>query len=327
MSSGEPQYWIGFDLGGTKMLAALFDAKFRVLARRRRKTKGHEGAESGVQRMIQAIEFVLAEAELTPRRLAGIGVGCPGPVDLQHGVIHEAVNLGWREVPLKEMLEKHFGCPVEVANDVDAGVYGENRFGAAQGARTVVGVFPGTGIGGGCVYNGKILAGGSISCMEIGHMHVVRNGKWCGCGRRGCLESEASRLAISAEAAKAAYRGQAPHLMRLAGTDLAAIRSGILAEAIQSGDEVVERIVCDAAGWIGDAVATLVHLVAPDVVVLGGGLVEALPDLYVREVSKRAKAGVMPAYAETFRVVPAKLGDDASVMGAAAWVEKLHGSK
>src|SRR5690606_17536070 len=139
-----------------------------------------------------------------------------------------------------------------------------------RGARTVVGVFPGTGIGAGCVYDGRILAGAAISCMEIGHMQVVRGGKLCGCGRRGCLETEASRLAIAAEAAKAAYRGQAPNLMKLAGTDLSDIRSGTLAEAIKQGDKIIEQIVVDAAGWIGDAVASVVHLIAPDTVVLGG---------------------------------------------------------
>jgi glucokinase len=323
MSKADASYWVGFDLGGTKMLAAIFDAKFRVVARKRKKTKGHEGAESGVGRIAQTIRQVLAESEISPSQLAGIGVGCPGPVDLEKGVIHEAVNLGWRDVPVRKILRDEFGCPVAIANDVDVGVYGENRFGAAQGARTVIGVFPGTGIGGGCVYDGKILAGGAVSCMEIGHMRVTNQGRLCGCGRRGCLETEASRLAISAEVAKAAYRGQAPQIMKLAGTNLTDIRSGVLADAIKGGDKIVEQIVREAAERIGDAVASLVHLVAPDVVLLGGGLVEALPDLYVKTVSERARQEVMPTYAKTFRVVSAKLGDDAAVMGAAAWVERL----
>jgi glucokinase len=320
----ERNYWVGFDLGGTKMLAVVFDGKFRPLARKRRRTKGHEGEEAGVARIIQTIHQVLEEAQIDAGQLAGIGIGCPGPVDLDKGMIHEAVNLGWRDVPLKKMLESEFECGAEVVNDVDAGVYGENRFGAAEGARTVVGVFPGTGIGGGCVYDGSILRGKRISCMEIGHIRVRPDGKICGCGRRGCLETEASRLAISAEAAKAAFRGEAPHLLRLAGTNLADIRSGVLAESIRAGDKIIEAIVHDAAVAIGDAVASLVHLIAPDVVVLGGGMVEAMPDLFVRTVRERAVKSVMPAFATMFKVVPAKLGDDASVMGAAAWAEKVQ---
>ncbi|MBM3999503.1 MAG: ROK family protein [Planctomycetes bacterium] len=324
MTVHDRPFWLGFDLGGTKMLAVVFDHRFRPIARKRRRTKGREGEKQGVARIIQTIQLALDEARLERGRLAGIGVGCPGPVDRRGGVIREAVNLGWTDVSLRQILHKEFACPVEIVNDVDAGVYGENRFGAAIGARTAVGVFPGTGIGGGCVYEGDILTGARISCMEIGHVRVRAEGKRCGCGGRGCLETEASRLAISAEAAKAAFRGDAPHLARLVGTNLSDIRSSTLAQAIAAGDGVIESIVRDAAEAIGDAVAALVHLVAPDIVVLGGGLVEAMPDLYVRTVKERAKAGVMRAYVNAFRVVAAKLGDDATAMGAAAWVEKRN---
>jgi glucokinase len=204
-----------------------------------------------------------------------------------------------------------------IVNDVDAGVYAENRFGAAKGARTVVGIFPGTGIGGGCVYNGEIIQGKNISCMEIGHMEVSAKGGLCGCGQRGCLETVSSRLAISAEVAKADFRAQIKK--QRPGTDLAAIRSGILATAIKAGDETIEKIVRRAARQIGTALANVIHLLAPDMVVLGGGLVEAMPELFITEVSQTAKDRVMKSFRDTFRVVAAKLADDATVMGAAAW--------
>jgi len=187
----------------------------------------------------------------------------------------------------------------------------------------VLGVFPGTGIGGGCVYEGQIIHGSGSSCMEIGHVEVTPNGNFCGCGRRGCLETEASRLAISAEVAKAAYRGEAPALMELAGTDLREIRSGVLAKSIAAGDKVVEEILRKAALQIGVAVANVVHLICPDTVVLGGGLVEAMPDLFVKNVTRAARARVMPAYVDAFHVVAAELGDYATVLGAAAWVRHL----
>ncbi len=175
--------------------------------------------------------------------LRGIGLGSAGPLDLDEGIILDAPNLGWKDVKIKSILEKEFGCPAVVLNDVDAGVYGEYRFGAARSSRCAVGVFPGTGIGGGCVYDGKILRGKTNSCMEIGHIQVVPDGPRCGCGLQGCLEAVASRLAISAAAAQAAYRGQAPHLLDIAGTSLDEIRSGALADAIAAGDTVVESIV------------------------------------------------------------------------------------
>lgn len=314
--------WIGFDLGGTKMLSAAFDGQFELLARRRRKTKGFEGAKAGVERITETIQQTLEEAQIDPAQLSGIGIGCPGSIDLDKGTLLEASNLGWKGVKLREMLETLFGCPVVVINDVDAGVYGEYCFGAAKNARCAIGVFPGTGIGGGMVYEGNIIRGRQLSCMEIGHVQVTAGGRLCGCGKYGCLETEASRLAIAAEAAKAAFRGEAPHLMKIAGTDLAEIRSGQLAEAIQAGDVAVERIVKRAAGFLGVAVGDLVNLLLPDVIVLGGGLVEALPELIAKAVEEAAEDRIMPSFAKSVKIVTARLGDDAAVRGAAAWVAK-----
>jgi glucokinase len=310
---------VGFDLGGTKMLAVVYDDDFQTLGRKRTKTNAQEGKKAGLVRIADTIDKALANAGIDRDRLGSIGVGCPGPLDLDKGILFSTVNLGWKNVNIKEILEGEFGCPVIISNDVDSGVYGEYRFGAGVGSRCVLGVFPGTGIGGGCVYDGKIVRGKNSSCMEVGHIEVMPGGPLCGCGARGCLEAVASRLAISAAAAQAAFRGQAPHLHATAGTNLGDIRSGVLASSIAAGDNVVEEIVREAARYIGVAVAGIVHLMAPDTVVLGGGLVEAMPDLFVKEASKAAKKRVMRSYVDTFEVVAAELGDDASVMGAAAW--------
>jgi glucokinase len=321
MDNNARRIWIGFDLGGTKMMAAAFSDEFRVLGRRRRKTKGAEGAKAGLERIFESIRDALHEGELDPDRIAGIGVGCPGNIDLDKGVILDSANLGWRNVQIRDILEKEFGCPAVILNDVDAGVYGEYRFGAGKNARCLVGVFPGTGIGGGCVLEGQVIRGKNMSCFEIGHFQVSPDGIPCGCGRSGCLETEASRLAISAQAAMAAFRGEAPHLLAAAGTDLSEIRSGTLAESIQAGDAIVERIVLRAAHLIGRAVGDVVNLLAPDVIVLGGGLVEAMPEIFVKGVEEAARNRAAPAFAKSFKVVAAKLGDDAVVRGAAAWAE------
>ena len=315
--------WVGFDLGGTKMLAAVYNSEFEVLARKRKKTKGHEGTDAGLERIVSIIREALKEAKIRKEDLKGIGIGCPGPLDLDRGVILDAPNLGWKNVPITRTLEEAFGCRTVIANDVDAGVYAESRFGAARSARTVVGVFPGTGIGGGCVYDGQIVRGKVQSCMEIGHLRVMPDGPRCGCGLRGCLEAVASRLAISAAAAKAAYRGQAPHLQALAGSDISQIRSGTLAEAIKAGDTVIEEIIREASRQIGIAIAGVVHLMAPDAVVLGGGLVEAMPEIFVDEVDRSANEHVMESFRHTFQVMAAELRDDATVMGSAAWARDV----
>jgi glucokinase len=316
------KYWIGFDLGGTKMMACVLDPDFRIVGRKRRKTRPAPGDKSGLSRIAETIEQALEDAGVSSAEVAGMGIGSPGPLDLDRGILVDAPNLGWGKLLLRRGLERRFRVPVVVSNDVDAGTYGEYRFGAARRARCVVGVFPGTGIGGSCILEGRILRGQHYSCFEIEHCQLQPDGPLCGCGQRGCLEALASRGAIAQAVAAAVQRGAAPYVAREAGSDLAAIRSSLLARAIAAGDKVVERIVRDAAGWLGVGVAAVVNLVAPDIVVLGGGLVEAMPDLFVKQVDLVARARVMPAFRDSFKVKAARLGDDATAIGAAAWARR-----
>lgn len=321
-------HWVGFDLGGTKMMACVYDGDNRPKGTSRRRTKGQIGVKAGLKRIAATIHKALGEAGVQPGQLAGIGIGCPGPLDLDRGIMLETPNLGWKNAAVAGAIEKAFGCPAVIANDVDGGVYGEYRFGAARKARCVVGVFPGTGIGGGCVYEGSILRGKTGSCMEIGHFPVTPDGPLCGCGRRGCLEAYASRLAIAANCAAAAYRGSAPHLLEDVGTDIANIRSGAIARAIRAGDRAVEDIVREAARRIGWTMAGVVNLLAPDVVLLGGGLVEEMPEIFQGEVENSLDGRVMPSLKGTYTVTVAELGDDAGVTGMAAWARHvIEGSR
>jgi glucokinase len=249
-------------------------------------------------------------------------VGCPGPVEWDKGIVRVAVNLGWQNAKVGQFMEKRFNCPVSVLNDVDAGVYGEHIAGAGKGARSTVGLFPGTGIGGGCVYDGQILRGKKMSCMEIGHIKISGSGRASGSCMPGTLEAEASRLAIAAELAKLAYRGEAPHLFSAVGTDIGAIRSKVIFESIAAGDIEVERVLLTACETIGQGIANIVLLICPDCVVLGGGLVDAMPEKYIKHISSVAKNSVFECYRDQFEVRLAKLGDDAGAVGCASWVAK-----
>jgi glucokinase len=316
-------YWVGFDLGGTKQLAEVFDNEFKTRSRVRKKTRAHEGAQAGIDRITDTISEALKEAKISAKEISGIGIGVPGLLDLDRGLILDAPNLGWSRVALREELEKAFKCPVVISNDVDAGVFGEYKMGAAKNMRSVVGIFPGTGIGGGFVFEGKMLRGKHYSALEIGHVPVVPNGPLCGCGQRGCLEAVASRLAISAAAAIAASRGEAPYLCENVGCDVTTIRSGALADSIKNGDKVIEKIVRDAAAWIGVGVAIVVNLLGPELVVLGGGLIEAMPELFCEEIEKSSRNRCLPAFRDSFKLAIAKLGDDATAVGAAAWAQEV----
>jgi glucokinase len=316
--SDEKKHWIGFDLGGTKMLATVYDDKFKPLGSSRKKTKGLDGMEAGLNRINEVIASAIESAKVDASGIGGLGIGCPGPLDLKNGVLREAPNLGWVNAPIRDSIEKKFGFPAVVGNDVDFGVFGEYCFGAGKGARCVVGIFPGTGIGGGCVYDGKILQGSNCTCMEIGHIPIGAGGLPDGAGNVGTLEAVASRLAISGAAAQACYRGQAKALYKIAKTDLSDIRSGALAESIAKGDTAIERIVRAACDHLAVGVVTLIHLLAPDVVILGGGLVEAMPSLFVDEVKRATDERVLPSMKGIYKIRVAALGDDSAVMGAAA---------
>lgn len=318
----EKKYWIGFDLGGTKMQCTLFDDSLKIVSSKRRRTKGEIGVDAGLARIQTTIGKLLEENSVAMSSLAGIGIGCPGPVEWEQGVVRIAVNLGWENVPVGKFLQDHFQCPVVVLNDVDAGVYGEYCAGAGRGSRTALGIFPGTGIGGGCVYDGQILRGKLLSCMEIGHIKISGSERVGATGMTGTLETEASRLAIAGELAKLAYRGEAPALHRQIGTELGAIRSKVIAEAVEKGDIEVERVLDRACETIAYAVANAVLLICPDCIILGGGLVEAMPDRFVKQVSRLAKKYVFECYRDQFEVRAARLGDDAATVGAAAWAKK-----
>lgn len=305
------------------MLAVVFDGSFEIAAKKKRKSRGEKGRSAGLKRLGDVIQDALDDAGIDRSQVAGVGLGAPGPLDLKKGVLLNAPNLGWTNAPVRKVLESRFGCPVAVINDVDAGVYGEYRFGAAAEALTAVGIFPGTGIGGGGVVRGELIRGERQSCMEIGHLAVQPGGVKCGCGQIGCLETVASRLSIAAAALVAAYRGQAPFMLEHSGGELSNICSGLLARSIEAGDKAVENIVRRAASWIGIGVSTMVQLLVPDVVVLGGGLVEAMPDLYLSEVEKSARKNVMSVYKNSFVLKPAELGDYAAVIGAAAWARAV----
>ena len=174
------KYWIGFDLGGTKMMAQVYDTEFKLKGKARKKTKATRDVDAGMDRIAGTIAEALSDAKVSVDQLLGIGIGCPGPVDMTKGIVLDPPNLAWADVHMKKQLEKRFPCEVAVLNDVDAGVYGESRFGAGQNARCVLGLFSGTGIGGGCVYEGKIFTGtkpqlyGDRPCAGHSARSVVR---------------------------------------------------------------------------------------------------------------------------------------------------------
>ena len=250
-------------------------------------------------------------------QIAAVGIGSPGPLDPDTGYVIESANVNFHNFPLGPKLAEEFGCPVVVANDVDAGTYGEFRLGGARGASDVLGVFVGTGIGGGIVANGALYHGFSKNAGEIGHIVIKTGGPRCNCGNRGCLEALASRTAMARDIRKAIKRGRKTVLSRLPAKKLDSIPSSAIKEAFEAGDHLVIRIVERAADYIGIAIGSVVNLLGPEVVVLGGGVIEALGDPLLERIERVARKVAFEFAIRDVRFVRSELGDDAGIIGAA----------
>ncbi len=311
------KYHIGFDLGGTKMMAALFDENFKIVGRRKRRTKADKGADKVFERIVRTINDVCDENGASLDEVAGIGIGSPGPLDPYEGVIIHTPNLGFENFPLKKKLQKELDLPVVVDNDVNVGTYGEYHFGAAKGYKHVIGIFPGTGIGGGLVLDGRLYRGAKGSAGEVGHMIVQPDGPLCGCGQRGCIEAIASKTAIAKEAVALVSRGKAPVIADNAGTDIRDIKSGVLAKAYDSGDPDIKEVIHYAARYLGTHMANLVNVFDPEVILLGGGIIEAMPKPFLSISTEAMKEHAMAFNCKGVKVVAAKLEDDAVVCGGA----------
>lgn len=315
-------FWIGFDLGGTKMLACVLDKDYNVLGTARKSTNGSDGQIKGRQKIVKTIQEAIAAAGVDPKGLQGIGIGCPGLVNPEKGILINAPNLGWKNMGITGILTTAFKKPVAVLNDVDAGTFGEYKLGAGAGARSLLGVFPGTGVGAGFVYNGQIIMGRSVSAMELGMIYLP--GTHLGSDLPGAvlLEDLTSRLAIASQAGVACYRGQLPELDKKTRGNLRDIRSKALSAAHASGQPAALTMFRNSVAYLGMGIAAVVNLLAPDQITLGGGLVEEMPALYLTTLKEEVSRYALPGLTKGIKFSLAKLGGNAVAIGSVAWLRE-----
>jgi len=308
---------LGIDLGGTKVMAAVLDRDGRIVARARAKTRGWRDDEEVFATIAQVGHRAIQTAGLDQDHLAAVGIGSPGPIDFDTGYIIETANLKFKNFPLGPRIAEEFGHPTIVENDVNAGVYGEFKAGAAVGARDVLGVFVGTGIGGGLILNGALYRGFSKAAGEVGHTIVKAGGPRCGCGNRGCLEAVASRTSITRDIRKAIKRGYRGVLSKSLVKTTDQLSGKDLKVAYDAGDQLVTKIIHRAAKLIGVAIGSQLNLLGLELVLLGGGVVEAFGDPFIERVEIAARDFAFDMNAKDARITRAALGDDAGVIGAA----------
>lgn len=312
------EYWIGFDLGGTKMIAALVTNELEIVERIKEKTHAQEGTEAVLKRIAATIRSVMEKSGVDREQVRGVGMAIPGPIDRKAGVILKTPNLGFENTPVREYLEKETGLKLVLENDVNAGTYGEYVRGAGRGFRELIGLFPGTGIGGGLILNGRLYRGATGNAGEIGHMIVKIDGPRCGCGQYGCLEALASRLSISKDAVALASSGNAPFTFKEAGTDIKNYKSRVFARAWKQNETAMVELIKRSARTLGIGMANCVNILNPEAIILGGGLVEKLGTPYIKEAADSMRAHGMKGMVEDVEVLAASLGDDAVFIGAAA---------
>ncbi len=305
---------VGVDLGGTKIATSLVDANGKIVASNRRDTAAARGAD----RIIEDITAGLRECIAGESPPNAVGVGIAGQVDPGNGTVLHAPNLDWTNVPLRDRLADAAGLPVFVLNDVQAATFGEWKHGAGQGVSNLVTVFVGTGVGGGVVTEGALTRGCSGSAGELGHLKIEMKGRSCTCGRVGCVEAYAGGWAIGQRARElvATHPERATHLITLAGSD--PITGRTVAEAFHAGDALAVELVHEVARALGVAVASVVNAFNPCLIVLGGGVIEGLPEL-VGLIEREVQRSALPAALAGLRMTMAALGRHAGAVGAAAW--------
>jgi glucokinase len=314
-----PGVWAGLDLGGTKIQAVVTGRAARVLGAGRRNTPTRGGPEAVVAELAGTVGDALAQGGIDPARLRGVGVGAPGSIDPAAGVVFEAVNIeGWdAPFPLGPALAAELGVPVAIANDVSVAVEAERRYGVGRGYRSFLGVFWGTGVGGGLVVDGRLLHGRG-SAGEIGHVCAKPGGRRCNCGLRGCVEAYAGRGALEERARREARRRKTVlfDLMRKRGRDR--LTSGVWLRALDAGDEVARDLLDEAIAALGVGIGSAVTLLDVEAVVIGGGLGERLGPRWLKRIEKAARAHTFFREPPIYRL--AELGDMGGAIGASLLV-------
>jgi glucokinase len=316
--------YIGCDLGGTNFRAGMLDLETGdFISQANIPTLAREGHEAVMVRMAALINRIIDDSNISRQEIGGIGIGVPGVLDLERGMVLFLPNLpgNWPEVPLAETITHLTGLPVCLLNDVRAITYGEWRYGAGQGVESMACFAIGTGVGGGLIINGQLHLGIGGTAGELGHQTVEPNGTMCGCGNRGCLEVYSSGPAIAAMGMKAVSQGLTTQIAHIIQNDLNRLTPKVIYEAALQGDRIANDIFVKAGYYLAIAIANVLVSIGPRKVVIAGGVAQA-GDLLLEPIRRYVKERVFVMPVEEVEIIQAKLGNNAGVIGVAAWARE-----
>ena len=311
---------LAVDLGGTKIIAAVVLPSGKVVSRNYCLTLADEGTEAVIDRLLSAVKEAAAKAKLRISELTGIGIAAAGILDTEKGIITTSPNLpDWRDVPLRDILADNLGIATYLINDASAAALAEHRFGAGKRVDNLIYLTVSTGIGGGIIASGKLYSGANGCAGEIGHMTIEAHGPRCNCGNFGCLEALASGTAVAREAVRRLNQGETSSIAQLAEARLETITAETVALAARQGDHLACDVVTKAANYLGIGLANLVNIFNPELIVIGGGL-SKMGDMLLEPARKVVKERAFRLPARTVRIVRARLGSNAGIVGAAVHI-------
>ena len=314
-------YNICLDIGGTKVLGVVFNSKKEIVFRLKKKTKsGGDSSDNIEQLIINVVKELIDASGIKADKIHAISAGAPGVINQETGVVLFSPNLPWRNYNIKKPIEKEFGCPFYIGNDVNVGVLGEYKYGAAKGYKNVVGLFVGTGMGGGLILNGELFTGNQFKAAEYGHMILDPEGPLCNCGQRGCLEAFSSKQGMSSYIRQQVARGRKSAMAEAVQDGV--FKSKALKSALSSNDPVATEAVNRACHYLAIASGNLVNTFSPEIVVYGGGVIEAVGDIFLQKILSEVDRYCMPSIRQTVVFKKAALGDDSILYGALSMIKK-----
>lgn len=320
------QIYAGVDLGGTSFIAVLADRKGKVLGSSDCATVPGAKPEETMEAIGDHIMLAAKDAQIKIKKVKAIGIGAPGAVDAKSGIVVKAPNLGWTDVPLAQTLKKQLGPDVVLGNDVQVAIIGEHAYGAAKGTNRAVGIWVGTGIGGGLIANGELDRGARGAAGEIGHMFIKEDGPQCSCGRIGCVEALASRTSMEREMRALAkkQKGDCITLNIMKERNKERMTSSVMQRALKADCPVMKEVVAKAQHYLGLLAGNLVNMYDPEMIVIGGGVAQRLKEEFVNPIAEIARSRFLrPDPDKKVRIEHATLGDYSGALGASALARKV----
>lgn len=316
------KYYLCLDIGGTKVLGAIFDEDLNIVYRIKKKTKVSEGFQNVEDTIVMVVQELLNEFGISATDVLAIAAGAPGVINNDTGVVLFSPNLPWKNYNIGKVIGNKFNTPFFIGNDANLGVLGEWKFGVAKGLKNVVGIFIGTGIGGGLILDGKLFTGNDYKGAEIGHIILNTEGPICNCGQRGCLEAFSSKTGMKEYISLFVRHGRASKMEEAISEGV--FKSKALKAAYEAGDPVTVEAIDRACLYLAVASGNLVNIFSPEMILYGGGVMEAMGDVFHKKIVRNVDSYCLGSIRDTVRFTVAALGDDSVLYGALALIiEKL----